>query len=200
MLINNAAVVVGKRFLDMTVSEIETSLTTNLLGHFYTLKTFLPALTRSERGGTIVTLSSVIGHTGAAQLSDYAAAKAGVTALHKSLAAELRQSHPDIRMVLVTPGQISTPLFYGVQTPNAFLAPVVEPVDVAKEIIAAIDNGYSTSIGMPLYARWIDWFNVLPIGMQALARRLARVDVAMKNFIGREGVQREKNGALIEPF
>lgn len=191
---------VGKRLLDMSLSEIETSLTTNLLGHFYTLKTFLPALARSERGGTIVTLSSVIGHTGAAQLSDYAAAKAGVTALHKSLAAELRLSHPDIRMVLVTPGQLSTPLFYGVQTPNAFLAPVVEPVDVAKEIIAAIDNGYSTSIGMPLYARWIDYFNVLPIGLQAVARRLAGIDVAMQSFIGRKGVQSEKNGALIEPF
>ncbi|KAB5586016.1 hypothetical protein GE09DRAFT_1166586 [Coniochaeta sp. 2T2.1] len=194
VLINNAAIVVGKRLLDMTVSEIENSLSTNLLSHFYTLKTFLPSLTRSERGGTIVTMSSVIGHTGAAQLSDYAAAKAGVTALHKSLAAELRESHPEIRMVLVTPGQVSTPLFYGVQTPNAFLAPVVEPVDVAKEIIAAIDNGYSTAIAMPLYARWIDWFNVLPIGLQAVARRMAGVDEGMKTYIGRKGVQEGKNG------
>jgi NAD(P)-dependent dehydrogenase (short-subunit alcohol dehydrogenase family) len=200
VLINNAAIVVGKPLLEMTVPEIEQSLTTNLLSHFYTLKTFLPALTRSPNGGTVVTLSSVIGHTGAAQLTDYAAAKAGVTALHKSLAAELRVSHPEIRMVLVTPGQISTPLFYGVQTPNAFLAPVVEPVDVAKEIIAAIDNGYSTSIAMPLYARWIDWFNVLPIGVQAVARRVAGVDEGMKTFIGRKGNQSGKNGVLIEPF
>ncbi|KAM7209498.1 NAD(P)-binding protein [Naviculisporaceae sp. PSN 640] len=201
VLINNAAIVVGKRLLDMSIAEVEKSLTTNLLSHFYTLKTFLPALARSEVGGTVVTISSVIGTTGAAQLTDYAAAKAGVTALHKSLAAELRETHPQIRTVLVTPGQISTPLFYGVQTPNAFLAPVVEPVDVAKEVIKAIDNGHNAAIGSPLYARWIDWYNVLPMGVQAVVRRLAGVDTAMRTFVGREGAQLgEKNGSVIQPF
>lgn len=201
VLINNAAIVVGKRLLDMDMAEVDKSLTTNLLSYFYSLKTFLPAIARSERGGTIVNVSSVIGHLGAAQLTDYAAAKAGITALHRSLTAELRQSHPEVRTVLVTPGQLSTPLFYGVRTPNSFLAPVVEPVDVAKEIIAAIDNGRSGSIGMPLYARWADWFNVLPTGIQVVVRRLAGVDAAMQTFLGRKGNQlSEKNGVLIEPF
>ncbi|KAL1884379.1 hypothetical protein VTK73DRAFT_73 [Phialemonium thermophilum] len=203
VLINNAAIVLGKRLLDMDMAEIQRSLATNLLSHFYTLKTFLPALARSERGGTIVTMSSVIGHVGAAQLTDYAAAKAGVTALHKSLTAELRESHPQIRTILVTPGQLSTPLFYGVQTPNAFLAPVVEPVDVAKEIIAAVDSGRGGILGMPLYARWIDWFNVLPAGVQVVVRRLSGVDEGMKTFIGRRGAaaaRPEKEPTLIRPF
>ncbi|KAH0602000.1 hypothetical protein MHUMG1_00879 [Metarhizium humberi] len=141
VLINNAAVVIGKSLLNLTLDEIDSSLSTNLLGPFYCLKTFLPAILRGGRGGTIVNISSVIGHLGAAQLTDYAAAKAGLTAMHRSLTAELRETHPEIRTVLITPGQLSTPLFYGVQTPNSFFAPVVEPVDVAKEIIGAIDNG-----------------------------------------------------------
>ena len=116
-----------------------------------------------------------------------------MTALHKSLAAELKESHPEIRMVLVTPGQLSTPLFYGVQTPNAFLAPVVEPVDVAKEVIKAIDEGQNAAIAMPLYARWVDWYNILPIGFQALLRKAAGVDKGMKRFVGRNGVK--KGGA-----
>jgi NAD(P)-dependent dehydrogenase (short-subunit alcohol dehydrogenase family) len=185
----------------MTFPEIDKSLTTNLLSHFYTLKTFLPAMARSEIGGTVVTVSSVIGTVGAAQLTDYAAAKAGISALHRSLAAELRESHPQIRTVLVTPGQLSTPLFYGVQTPNRFLAPVVEPVDVAKEVIAAIDNGRNAAIGMPLYARWIDWYNVLPVGLQAVARKVAGVDTAMNSFVGRRGSAKEKKeGSLIQGF
>ncbi|KAH8888339.1 NAD(P)-binding protein [Thozetella sp. PMI_491] len=196
ILINNAAVVNGKRLLDLDIADIERSLSTNLLAHFYTLKTFLPALARAENGGTVVTISSVIGHLGAAQLSDYAAAKAGVTALHKSLTAELRETHPQIRTVLVTPGQLSTPLFYGVQTPNPFFAPVVEPVDVAKEVIKAIDNGHNAAIGLPLYARWMDWYNVLPLGVQSVARKLAGVDVAMKSFVGRVDTSlQEKNGS-----
>ncbi|KAK3986228.1 hypothetical protein QBC44DRAFT_273456 [Cladorrhinum sp. PSN332] len=194
ILINNAATVPGKPLLSLTLPEIDRSISTNLLSHFYTLKTFLPFLTSNETGGTIVTISSVIGTLGAANLTDYAASKAGVTALHKSLAAELKQSHPNIRMVLVTPGQLSTPLFYGVQTPNAFLAPVVEPVDVAKEVIKAIDEGQNAAIGMPLYARWVDWYNVLPIGFQAVVRRMAGVDRGMGSFVGRKGAKKVGSG------
>ena len=86
-MINNAAIVVGKSLLDMEIEEVERSLTTNLLSNFYTLKTFLPAIIRGGLGGTVVTISSVIGQVGAAQLTDYAAAKAGLIALHKSLTA-----------------------------------------------------------------------------------------------------------------
>ncbi|KAK2596236.1 hypothetical protein QQS21_006328 [Conoideocrella luteorostrata] len=186
VLINNAAIVIGKSLLNLSMDEIDTSLSTNLLGPFYCLKTFLPAIIRGGRGGTVVNISSVIGHLGAAQLTDYAAAKAGLTALHRSLTAELRETHPDIRTVLITPGQLSTPLFYGVQTPSSFFAPVVEPVDVAKEIIAAIDNGKGVTVGMPFYARWVDWYNVLPVGLQTIARTVAGVDRGMKTFIGRQ--------------
>ncbi|KAJ6439558.1 short-chain dehydrogenase/reductase family protein [Purpureocillium lavendulum] len=187
VLINNAAIVVGKSFLNLTLDDIDRSLRTNLLGPFYCLKAFLPALMRSGRGGTIVNVSSVIGHLGAARLTDYAAAKAGLTALHRSLAAELRESHPAIRTVLVTPGQVSTPLFYGVQTPSPFLAPVVEPVDVARDIIAAVDAGTGASAAMPLYARWVDWYNVLPAGLQVLARRISGIDRGMRTYVGRTG-------------
>lgn len=194
VLINNAAVVIGKSLLNLSLEEIDTSLATNLLGPFYCLKTFLPAILRGGRGGTIVNISSVIGHLGAAQLTDYAAAKAGLTALHRSLTAELRQTHPEIRTVLITPGQLSTPLFYGVQTPSSFFAPVVEPVDVAKEIIAAIDNGRGATVGMPLYARWVDWYNVLPVGLQIVARTVAGVDRGMRTYVGRQGLgQSEKS-------
>ncbi len=169
----------------MEIADIERSLMTNLVSHFYTLKTFIPAIARGGLGGTIVTISSVIGEVGAAQLTDYAAAKAGLAALHRSLTAELKTSHPDIRTVLVTLGQLSTPLFYGVQTPNPFFAPVVEPVDVAKAIIATIDNGLAESIGMPFYARWISWYHVLPLSLQQVARWLSGVDAAMSTYVGR---------------
>ena len=148
---------------------------------------------QAETGGTIVTVSSVIGSLGAARLSDYAAAKAGVTALHKSLAAELRRDHPEIKTILVTPGQLGTPLFAGVTTPHSFIAPVVEPVDVAKEIIKAVDLGISDHISTPLYARWIDWYNVLPVGLQKIARDLAGVDTSMWSWVGRSGAQKKGN-------
>jgi NAD(P)-dependent dehydrogenase (short-subunit alcohol dehydrogenase family) len=194
ILINNAAIVNGKPLLELSVDEIDRNFRVNLLSHFYTLKTFLPGMLRAGQG-TIVTLSSVIGVTGAAHLSDYSAAKAGITAMHKSLAAELK-STPEIKTVLVMPGQLTTPLFNGVETPSRFFAPVLEPVDVAKEVIAAIDAGSSTVLALPLYARWIDWINVMPVGVQAIMRSMVRIDTAMKGFVGRTEKIGEKESLI----
>ncbi|PQE20709.1 hypothetical protein CJF30_00002028 [Rutstroemia sp. NJR-2017a BBW] len=198
ILINNAAIVNGKTLLDLSLSEIEKTFRVNVLGAFNTLKTFLPGMVRAGHG-TIVTMSSVLAHLGAAQLSDYSASKAALTALHKSLAAELKD-HKDIKMILVEPGQMSTPLFAGTQTPNSFFGPVLEPVDVAKEIIKLVDAGTSGWLALPLYSRWIAVFGVLPVGVQALLRRLSGVDAAMGGFVGRggkgEGLDKEQRELL----
>lgn len=140
-------------------------------------------------------MSSVLGHLGAAQLTDYSASKAGLTALHHSLTAELA-SYPNIKTVLVEPGQLSTPLFNGTVTPNSFFAPVLEPVDVAREIIATVDKGSSAVLAMPLYARWVGWMGVLPVGMQAIARRISGIDGAMETFEGRENRNGKKESLL----
>lgn len=81
---------------------------------------------------------------------------------------------------------MSTPLFAGVQTPSTFLGPVLEPVEVAKEIIAAIDAGVSGELAMPLYARWVPLLGALPVGLQRIVRAFAGLDKAMeRRFVGR---------------
>jgi short-subunit dehydrogenase len=145
--------------------------------------------------GTIVTISSVIGKLGAAQLSDYAASKAGISAMHKSLVQELK-TVPDIKTILVTPGQLTTPLFSGVKTPSPFFAPELEPVDVAKEVIAMIDSGSSGELALPLYARWIDWMNVMPVGVHAILRKWSGIDTGMKTYSGRSDIKSEKESLI----
>lgn len=116
--------------------------------------------------------------------ADYTAAKAGLMALHASVKAELPPD-ANIKTLLVTPGQMTTSLFAGVSTPSAFFAPVLEPVDVAKEIIGAIDSGTSGELAMPLYARWIQVLGILPVSVQRLLRAVSGVDRGMQSFIGR---------------
>ena len=106
--------------------------------------------------------------------------------MHASLKAELPASS-NIKTVLVTPGQVSTSLFAGVQTPSTFLGPVLEPVDVAKDIIRAIDHGCSADIALPLYARWVPILVVLPVGLQRVVRWACGLDHAMDSFVGRAG-------------
>ncbi|KAI9811562.1 MAG: hypothetical protein M1826_003131 [Phylliscum demangeonii] len=183
ILINNAAVVSGKSLLDLRPEEAERNIAVNLLSHFYTIHAFLPGMLR-ERRGTIVTMSSVLGHLGCSQLADYTAAKAGVRALHASLTAELPPDS-NVKTILVSPGQLTTPLFAGVAPPSPFLGPLVEPVEVAKAIIAAVDAGVSADLAMPLYARWIQVLAVLPVGLQRLLRAASGMDAAMRTFVGR---------------
>ncbi len=185
ILINNAGVVNGKPLLSLTSQDLDRNFRVNLLSHFHTIQAFLPAMLHSENGGTIVTVSSVLAHLGCANLSDYTAAKAGLLALHASLNAELVEN-PHVKTLLVTPGQLSTSLFDGVKTPSNFLGPVLEPVDVAKEIIAAIDAGVSGELAMPLYARWVKVLGVLPVGLQKMLRLASGMDKAMEGFGGKE--------------
>ena len=153
---------------------------TNTLAHFHTLRAFLPHMLAARRG-TVVTVSSVLAHVGAANLAAYAASKAALLALHASLRAELAQhpAGPDIKTILVTPGQIATPMFAAVPTPSRFLAPIVPPTDVAKELVALLDRGLGGEVAVPLYARWIPLLAVLPAGVQRLVRAWSGVDRAV---------------------
>lgn len=139
--------------------------------------------------GTIVTVSSVLAHIAPKQLSDYAATKAAVSAIHYALTAELGGVNAPIKTLLVEPGQLSTDLFAGVDTPNNFLAPVLEPVDVAKEIIDAIDNGKGGVLSMPTYSRWISLMRLFPVSLQRAVRWWSGCDEAMAK---RRKVVREK--------
>lgn len=56
---------------------------------------------------------------------------------------------------------------------------------MAREIIATVDKGSSAVLAMPLYSRWIGLMGVLPVGVQAIARRVSGIDGAMKTFEGR---------------
>ncbi|KAH7135109.1 short chain dehydrogenase/reductase [Dendryphion nanum] len=180
ILINNAGIVRPQSILESTVQDVEETFRVNTLSHFHTLRNVLPHMFREGRG-TIVTVSSVLGHLGAANLSAYTASKAALLALHHSLRAEIAQ-HPDgneIKTILVTPGQMSTKMFSNLKTPSNFLAPVIAPVDVAKHIIKLIERGDGGDVAVPLYSNWISILGVLPAGVQTLIRRWSGVDTAI---------------------
>lgn len=158
---------------------VDSTVRTNYLSHFWTIKAFLPGMLRLQKG-TIVTISSVVGHVGPKFLTDYASTKAAATTLHYALTADLGGANAPIKTLLVEPGQMSTNLFAGVETPSNFFAPVLEPVDVAKEIIAAIDAGTGGVLAMPTYSRWIHLMKVLPVSVQRLVKWWSGCDEAMQ--------------------
>ncbi|KAI2788626.1 hypothetical protein POX_e06647 [Penicillium oxalicum] len=180
IIINCAAARInGKPLLQLPAKEFEKTIRTNLMAAFSLYQTFVPdMITETENGGTVVTVSSVLGQLSPAGLSDYSASKAGLSALHRTMEAELRQEG-HIKLLLVETGQMATPLFDWIRTPSHFFAPVLEPVEVAREIVAAVDSGRGGVLRLPAFATLVSWYAVLPAAVQLMARGLSRIDNAV---------------------
>lgn len=101
----NAGVAEQKLFQDITDADWQRMLDVNLLGAVRTIRALLPDLLH-RKSGSIVTVSSMWGQTGASCESHYAASKAALIGLTKSLAQELGPS--GIRVNCVAPGVIDT--------------------------------------------------------------------------------------------
>lgn len=188
ILINNAAVVNGKPFLEQTQEEVEQVFRINTLSHYHLTRLFLPPLLTRPTGGSLITISSVLASLGASHLSAYAASKAALSAYHASLTAELSFGAPQVKTILVAPGQLDTRMFHNVKLRGwlrNFLAPVVGAGELAVRIVEMVDRGDGGVVSEPAYARWIAWLHVLPAGMERVARGCSGLDEAF-SAIARE--------------
>jgi NAD(P)-dependent dehydrogenase (short-subunit alcohol dehydrogenase family) len=105
VLVNNAGITVSKPALELTGEDFDAIFSVDVKGAFLLSVAAAKEMRRHGGGGAIVNVTSVHEHVPRAGFALYAAAKAALGMLTRSLALELA---PDIRVNAVAPGAIAT--------------------------------------------------------------------------------------------
>lgn len=107
ILVNNAGITKDALFLRMKDEDWERVIAVNLTSTFRLSRAVLRGMTR-RRFGRIISITSVVGVTGNPGQGNYAASKAGMIGMSKSLAAEVASR--DITVNCIAPGFIASPM------------------------------------------------------------------------------------------
>lgn len=155
VLVNNAGVTEDNLLLRMKSSQWEKTLNTNLASVFRMTKLCLKGMTKA-RYGRIINLSSVVGATGNAGQTNYAASKAGLIGFTKSLALEIASR--GITVNAVAPGFIETDMTADLPDEQRGrlleaipLARLGQPQDIAKAVAFLVSDDAAYITGQVLH-------------------------------------------------
>ena len=150
ILVNNAGITKDRLALQMKEEEFDAVLDTNLKGAFLCMKAVYRPMMK-QRYGRVVNLTSIVGLRGNPGQANYAASKAGLIGMSKSIAKELASR--GVTVNLVAPGFIDTDMTAAL--PEAArtallstipMARLGQPEDVARAVafFASENAGYIT--------------------------------------------------------
>jgi NAD(P)-dependent dehydrogenase (short-subunit alcohol dehydrogenase family) len=120
VLVNNAGRECRGAVEELPLAAFRATMETNYFGAVRCIQAVLPQM-RERRSGCIINVSSVAGKIASAPLTAYAASKFALEALSEGLAQEMRAF--GVRVAIVEPGIIDTPMARAVETPPASAYP-----------------------------------------------------------------------------
>ena len=130
ILINNAGMNRPLRLEDVDVDTLDAMIALNIRAVYRASQSAARVMQRANRGGSIIHMSSQMGHVGAARRTVYCMTKHAVEGLTKAMAVEL--APVGIRVNSVAPTFIETPLTKPMFEDAAFLAAVVSSIPLGR--------------------------------------------------------------------
>lgn len=156
VLVSNAGMTNDKLTMRMSDDDFSGVLDANLVGGFRVAKRAVPKMMRG-RWGRVIFIGSVVGTIGQAGQANYAASKAGLVGLARSLAREFASRNVTVNVV--APGPIATDMFEAVDdamresiTNAVPLGRLGHPDEVAATVqfLASDSAGYITGAVLPV--------------------------------------------------
>jgi len=132
IVVNNAGTVVRSRLEDLSETDWDSVVGSNLKGTYLITQAFLPGM-RARRSGRIINVASISGRLGTAGLVVYCAAKHGVVGFTRALAEEVRAD--GLTVNAICPGSVDTDMLR-VGMPGAKPAMTVDDIAQAALFLA----------------------------------------------------------------
>ncbi|XP_053875987.1 epidermal retinol dehydrogenase 2-like [Malaclemys terrapin pileata] len=185
ILINNAGIVTGKKFIDSPDSLVEKTMEVNTMAHFWTYKAFLPAMMASNHGH-LVSIASSAGLIGVNGLADYCASKFAAVGFAEAVGLEmLALGKTGIKTTIVCPYFINTGMFDGCKTKWPCLFPILDSNYAAEKIVSAIQREQVLLL-MPRSMYFLCFLkSILPVKMGILLGDYVGAFHFMDHFRGR---------------
>ncbi|NQW28912.1 MAG: SDR family NAD(P)-dependent oxidoreductase [Ignavibacteria bacterium] len=136
VLINNAGIGVFENLTDLSVADFDSQIATNLRGVFLCVKNVLPAML-AHKDGMIITLNSIATTKAFSGCTGYAASKAGVLALTRSLREEVRAD--GVRVVDMIVGATATDI-WSAEHLTTHADQMMNPSDIAESVMNIISQ------------------------------------------------------------
>ncbi len=130
VLVNNAGTNRPKPFVDVTHDDFDAVMDLNLRAAFFVAQAVAQRLLAARRPGSIINISSQMGHVGAANRTIYCASKWALEGLTKAMAVELAPH--GIRVNTIGPTFIETPLTRPFFEDAAFKASVLTKIKLGR--------------------------------------------------------------------
>jgi 3-oxoacyl-[acyl-carrier protein] reductase len=131
-LINNAGVLIGKPFEELTLEDWDATMSTNVRSLYLVTRAVLPGMRKRKRGD-IVNVASLAGRNGFVGGTAYTASKHAVLGFSRSLMLETRKE--GIRVIAICPGSVDTSMLRDQPMLKSEPSRILRPEDVADTIL-----------------------------------------------------------------